>query len=69
MCSWQAVVMRLRITQGAEGLARISKATRLSGGCLFVSNQWMVKKNELKNYQKIKRDLYCSSDFSCILYV
>ena len=36
MCSWQAVVMRLRITQGAEGFARIGKTTGLSGDCLFL---------------------------------
>ncbi len=35
MCSWQAVVMRLRIPQGAEGFARIRKTTGLSGGCLL----------------------------------
>ncbi len=35
VCSWQAVVMRLRITQGTEGYARIGKTTGLSGGCFL----------------------------------
>ena len=35
--SWQTVLTRLTRARGTWGFARISKTTRLAGGCLFIS--------------------------------
>ena len=54
VCSWQAVVMRLRITQGTGGYARIGKTTGLSGGCFFLQSYFQ---EELTKKQEIRKEI------------